>query len=382
MSTRTVWRAGIGVIAGILCLGITFGAQAQISNNPPRITSAPTLTVQAGEQYSYTPAATDADGDTLTWNLSVAPADMTLTGGALSWHPTVTGTYNAVIEVTDGNNGYDSQSWQITVIPGAVAHISVLPNDRPTIINNGSNKQFVATVYDTEGNIITTPDIIWSTDPTYGTISSDGLFSARLGGITYVAAQSGDVKQSNGVVVSDVGGDILKNTNTVAPLSTNTNTATNDASNANTNANVNDATNTTEATSDENTNTDDESMEITEEQMAENLESEGASIVEDIEDQPCVNMAHWAIIFILALYGVLIILYYRYERTAPTNAWWILPTLLTIIGLIIYYQNICPGEYLWWPWTMVGIGAIATIYYKGRRQSGSDVDDSPDKLPM
>ncbi len=388
MSTRTVWRAGIGIIAGILCLGLALGAQAQISNNPPQITSAPTLTVTAGTPYTYVAAATDDDGDTLTWNLSVAPADMTLSGSTLTWGPTVTGIYNTVLEVTDGNNGYDSQTWQISVIPGAVARITVEPNDRPTIVNNGSNKQFVATAYDAYGNIVPTPDITWTTDATYGSVSSDGLFTAKQGGITYVAAQSGEVKQSNGVVVSDVAGNILKNVNTNAPLATNTNTETNantnEATNANTNTdtNVNAAANTNEAVTNDNTNADTEEM-TGDEEMTELPAADEAAMSEEVtDDEPCTNMAHWAIILILVLYGVAIILYYRYEKTAPTSAWWILPTLLTIIALIIYYQNICPGEYLWWPWTMVGIGAITTIYYKGRRSDTDDGSDLQDTLPM
>ncbi len=379
MFTRTVWRAVIGTMA-ICTLLVGAGiAHAQVANDVPQITSAPVLTVVAGDTYTYPLTASDNDGDTLTWTLSVAPDGMTLDDQTIVWHPTTVGTYNVVVEVTDGNNGYDSQSWQVTVIPGAVARITVMPNDRPTVVIVGSHKQFVATAYDAYGNLVTTPNITWSTDPAYGSVSSDGFFTAEHGGVTYVAAQNGEVKQSNGVIVSDVGAEILLNANTATP--TNTNTATNENVNDETNANTNTATEE-EAPTNENTNAENES--VIEEGVTTTPESEEMIESTEGEEEPCVNMAHWAIIVILIVYGLLLVIYYRYEKTSPTNAWWILPTLLTIIALIIYYQNICPGEYLWWPWTMVGIGAIATIYYKGRRENPSDSsnDDSQTHLPL
>ena len=45
-------------------------------NQPPHITTTPGTTATAGQAYSYAPAATDADGDTLTWSLTQSPAGM------------------------------------------------------------------------------------------------------------------------------------------------------------------------------------------------------------------------------------------------------------------------------------------------------------------
>ncbi|MBI5037150.1 MAG: hypothetical protein HZC01_00355 [Candidatus Kerfeldbacteria bacterium] len=340
--------------------------QALVGNNAPEITSTPPLTIQADEAYGYTLAATDTNSDTLTWQLTVKPNGMTLAGNTISWNPSIVGTYNVVAEVTDGKDGYDTQVWQISVIPGVTTRVTIEPNANLSPIILGLSKQFTVSAIDAEGNATSTAGVVWSADSAIGTIGTDGLFQAERGGTGMITATLDGVSQSVSLTVVDTRDDQVSpatnaNTNTAAPTNTNTtvtNTNTAGATNSSTNENANEVAS--------NTNT-------------ETPASETPATTTD--KQPCVNLVHWAIIVILLAYGLIVILYYRYERTAPTPAWWILPLLVTIIALIIYYQQICPGEYLWWPWAIVGIGVIATIYYKGKR-GGDAGEDVQTKLPI
>lgn len=369
------YRISGGVLIGlIVSLALTTGITAHAATNQaPVITSAPVLTVSADAVYTYQLTGTDADGDSLTWNASIIPDELQLTDDTIVGQLTHAGTYNVVVEVTDGRNGWDTQTWQILVTPGTVYEIVVKPNDVPTVVSLGSNKQFLATAYDAHDNVIPGAAIVWTTDVTIGTIGSDGLFLADKAGTGFVAATVDAVKASIGVVVKDSRADLVTetntnqnnvNTNTTAPINTN-------QSNANTNTAAAD-------TNTDGTNTNAETNESTPPETAMSTDTEV-----NTDETACTNMSQWALTLILIIYGLAVMLYYRYERTAPTAAWWILPLLLTIIGLIIYYQNICPSEYLWWPWVLVSIGAVLTIYYKGKRSSRSHPEDQDQtQLPV
>ena len=59
-------------------------------NDDPVITPAAPTTATEDVTYTYSPTATDVDGDSLTWSLPSAPADMTIDSGtgAIFWTPT------------------------------------------------------------------------------------------------------------------------------------------------------------------------------------------------------------------------------------------------------------------------------------------------------
>ena len=74
-------------------------------NNPPIIAGMPVTSVEVGSAYSFTPQASDADGDILTFDIVGQPvwASFDSTTGALSGTPSVAGTSsNIVISVSDG----------------------------------------------------------------------------------------------------------------------------------------------------------------------------------------------------------------------------------------------------------------------------------------
>ncbi|MET0091795.1 MAG: putative Ig domain-containing protein [Candidatus Thiodiazotropha sp.] len=82
---------------------------AEVANTAPVISGTPSLSVVAGTSYSFTPSASDADNDTLTFSIANLPnwASFNATTGTLSGVPSDSdaGTYsNIVITVSDGSD--------------------------------------------------------------------------------------------------------------------------------------------------------------------------------------------------------------------------------------------------------------------------------------
>ena len=86
-------------------------------NAAPVITTTAPDTAKVGVEYTYSPAASDPDGDTLSWSLVNEPGGMTINGstGAISWTPADTTTANFTLVVNDGFGGQDTESITITV---------------------------------------------------------------------------------------------------------------------------------------------------------------------------------------------------------------------------------------------------------------------------
>lgn len=91
----------------------------QGQNNPPHITSTPALEVAAQGSYTYNILAEDADSDALEFALLTGPAGMTVNedSGRLNWLPArdQRGCHDVVVTVSDGNGGYDSQEFRVSV---------------------------------------------------------------------------------------------------------------------------------------------------------------------------------------------------------------------------------------------------------------------------
>jgi len=80
------------------------------TNYAPTINSTPSTYVRVGEEYTYDVDATDLDGDTLTYFLTIKPSGMTInsTTGSINWTPTATGEYNVTVEVSDDGSPVES----------------------------------------------------------------------------------------------------------------------------------------------------------------------------------------------------------------------------------------------------------------------------------
>ncbi|MEO2108947.1 MAG: FG-GAP-like repeat-containing protein, partial [Actinomycetota bacterium] len=94
-------------------------------NDPPTITSTPTTTHTTGSAWTYDAAATDPDGDTLTFVLQAGPlapdgspaAIISPSTGLTTWDPTDddAGPTDFVVRVEDGRGGIDTQSFTLDV---------------------------------------------------------------------------------------------------------------------------------------------------------------------------------------------------------------------------------------------------------------------------
>jgi len=104
--------------ASLAAFSITVNAVA--SNSPPQISGTPATSVNEGQAYSFTPTASDPDGDSLTFSISNRPtwASFNTSTGSLSGTPGAAdvGVYtNIVISVLDGQASDSLPSFNISV---------------------------------------------------------------------------------------------------------------------------------------------------------------------------------------------------------------------------------------------------------------------------
>jgi hypothetical protein len=87
-------------------------------NSAPTISGTPAAQVNVGADYSLTPVATDADGDTLAFSIENRPdwAAFSTATGQLTGKPTAAGSFaNIVIGVSDGKSNAALPAFTITV---------------------------------------------------------------------------------------------------------------------------------------------------------------------------------------------------------------------------------------------------------------------------
>jgi hypothetical protein len=128
------------------------------TNTPPKITGTPATTVQAGSSYSFQPAASDADGNALTFAIANKPswANFSTTTGQLSGTPATAnvGTYaNITISVSDGTTSASLPAFsvQVTAPPDIPPTISGTP---PTQAQAGTAYSFTPTASDANGKTL------------------------------------------------------------------------------------------------------------------------------------------------------------------------------------------------------------------------------------
>ncbi|MBL8339841.1 MAG: tandem-95 repeat protein [Rubrivivax sp.] len=103
----------------------SFTVSVTSSNVAPQITSTPITSATVGAAYAYRVTATDANGDTLTYSLTQAPAGMTInsTSGQIGWTPgsTQAGSHAVTARVVDPGGLAATQSFTVTVASANVA---------------------------------------------------------------------------------------------------------------------------------------------------------------------------------------------------------------------------------------------------------------------
>ncbi len=129
-----------------------------VDNRAPTIAGTPAASVEVGQPYSFTPQATDPDGDTLTFNIANLPswASFDTATGTLSGTPGANdvGTYSGIsIDVSDGEFTVSLAAFSIEVFNDNVApQISGTPPGRVTV---GTPYDFTPTASDANGDTLT-----------------------------------------------------------------------------------------------------------------------------------------------------------------------------------------------------------------------------------
>lgn len=114
-------------------------APVETTNGAPTIAGVPTGTILAGATYGFTPAATDPDGDTLTFSIANKPAWATFSvaTGTLSGSAQA-GVYpGIVISVSDGTATRSLPAFSVTVST-PVSGMASLTWTAPTQFTDGS----------------------------------------------------------------------------------------------------------------------------------------------------------------------------------------------------------------------------------------------------
>jgi len=117
--------------------GQSYALTVQPANQSPLIDSTPLLSATAGLVYRYDVQASDADGNTLTYQLQTAPAGMTVDDvGRISWPTTVSdmGTHAVTVVVTDSFGAAATQSFNVEVSadtqpPSVLVEFNITPAD-------------------------------------------------------------------------------------------------------------------------------------------------------------------------------------------------------------------------------------------------------------
>ena len=118
-------------------------------NSAPVIESDPETTAKEGVAYTYDVDATDPNGDTLTYSLTVSPSGMTInsTTGVITWTPTIADSYDVTVEVSDDSKS-DTQSFTITVAKTLLTSIEVQPSAMTIKKGNSQTITSVTAYYD------------------------------------------------------------------------------------------------------------------------------------------------------------------------------------------------------------------------------------------
>lgn len=128
-------------------------------NNPPVISGKPATSVTAGQTYSFTPTASDPDGNSLSFTIANMPswATFSSTTGKLSGTPTTANikTFtNIVISVSDGTASASLAPFSIQVTAPASSQTLQISGSPPTSVVAGTAYSFQPTTTDAPGKTL------------------------------------------------------------------------------------------------------------------------------------------------------------------------------------------------------------------------------------
>jgi RHS repeat-associated protein len=130
----------VTVASGQVVSGIDFGNfYDPTRNDPPTFTSVPPTEATVGQQFYYDAAASDPDGDPLTFDLTVRPAGMAVdpATGIVLWTPDAgqVGSQDVILRVQDGRGGVALQAFVVTVHQANTAPVITSTPTGPAVVN-------------------------------------------------------------------------------------------------------------------------------------------------------------------------------------------------------------------------------------------------------
>jgi hypothetical protein len=150
-----------------------------IPNRAPDITSDPRTTARTGSGYFYKLAATDPDGNPLTFTLVSKPVGMTVDSeGLVSWIPTAsqTGRSAVSVSVSDGQGGTDTQSWTVNVSNSTANRLPSITSVPDTVTNLEKVYRYQLAGTDPDGDYL-----LWSLD----SAPKGMVIDAKTGGLSW-----------------------------------------------------------------------------------------------------------------------------------------------------------------------------------------------------
>jgi hypothetical protein len=169
-----------------------------VTNSEPVISGTPTTSVYDNTAYSFTPTASDSDGDTLTFSITNRPAwaAFNTVTGTLSGTPSTTdiGTYsNIVISVSDGTASTSLNAFSISVVSQPVTNSAPVISGTPTTsVYENTAYSFTPTASDSDGDPLT---FSITNRPSWAS------FDAATGSLTGTPSSS-DIGTYNDIVIS------------------------------------------------------------------------------------------------------------------------------------------------------------------------------------
>lgn len=202
-SAQTFGNIVISVTDGIATASLpAFSIVVVAANTPPTISGAPPTSATVGTAYTFTPTASDANGQTLTFSIGNRPswATFNTTTGRLSGTATSAnvGTFaGIVISVTDGIATTSLAAFSITVSP-APNRAPTISGTPPTAVLQGAAYTFTPTAADPDGNPLT---FSIANRPAWASFNTA---TGRLSG----TPGAGDVGTTSGIVISVTDGTL------------------------------------------------------------------------------------------------------------------------------------------------------------------------------
>lgn len=187
-------RLRVGCFCALASSSLLWSSHAG-ANTPPAISGTPPTTATDGKVYTFTPRASDADGNTLSFSVKNKPdwASFSIATGTLSGTPVWTGTDGAiVISVSDGYASASLPSFSIKVSAPTTATPSTntpptISGTPPTTATDGKLYAFTPKASDANGDALSfsiknKPD--WATfSSSTGTLSGTPVWTGTDGAI-------------------------------------------------------------------------------------------------------------------------------------------------------------------------------------------------------